>query len=191
MKIAHTELHDLLLKLFEGQQFPLGDFEDCATTVAWLALHGWPIFDEINDLSQLTQTTSVDITYQANEHLYIDASRNDGLLYGGLAIEAALLHAQKKGAAQLALTNVHYPQLVLPTLCKIGERGYACIAGWQWQAQHWHVAIEAGAAYPTAVSWPILPFQKWKPVSSTCAWPVLKTRSSWSAVVVDYERECI
>ena len=81
MKITRTELSDLCKKVFEGQRFPLGDYEDCAYAVTWLEMHGWPILDQLfQDASRFSLTPSrpCEIIFESPTEAILEATNNDG-----------------------------------------------------------------------------------------------------------------
>lgn len=149
MKISHTELRDILTKVFEGMGFPLGDYEDCANTISWLALHGFPILDQIDQVDPFTQSRPTQILNEDEQTAVLDAQNNGGLIYGSLALDLAYLKAKPSGKGKVILKNGRFPQLLLPHLPSVAQRGFYGRLQWPENTRKFMAIIAPQAPYPT------------------------------------------
>lgn len=156
MRIAYTELNDTLLKVYEGQGFPPGDYVDCAAALCWLAFRGWPILAQVAS-GGLTPTRPVVIMNEDAQTAVLDAHQNDGLLYGPLAVEL-LYHKAKANTSQTAsitLQNATYPALLIPRLSQLASRGVNVRLKWQEPGFEMTAVQSPHAIHPTLIKQPL------------------------------------
>ena len=149
MIVSYTELKDILDKVFEGLGFPLGDYEDCARDVAWMELHGWSVLAEILDTHPMPQSQAAHFLYDDDSLSVIDAQYNGGLIYGSLALDLAVVKAEKQPTAVVQLINARHPKLIIPSLPRCAEQGLNVLVTWQEAAQNIIGSIGSGEKYPT------------------------------------------
>jgi LDH2 family malate/lactate/ureidoglycolate dehydrogenase len=152
MIVAHTELRDILNKVFEGMGFHLGDYEDCANNIAWMELHGWPVLKDVLKAPTMPRSEAARFLYEDQILSVIDAKNNGGLIYGSLALDLAALKAKNQAAVVIKLVNAANPQLIMPSLPHCAGAGLNVLVTWQVTDQNFVVFMAANEKYPTVAT---------------------------------------
>ena len=151
MKIAYTELNDILNKVFEGFGFPLGDYEDFAKVISWLEFHNWPILERVLQAAPSPHALLPILNPEDSHSASINVQKNVPFMASSLAIDLAYVKSlQLEGTtADVWLLNPILPDLLIPNLLSIGKRNYDAQLIWhQGRKRIYWVLLEKGATYP-------------------------------------------
>lgn len=154
MKVAYTELRDLLHKAFEGIGFAYGDYQDCGDAIMWLEVHGLPFLSIIEDIRNVPTSRPV-VLEEDRESARLNGRFNGSVTYGGLALDLAYMKAQTEKKVTITVSDVVYPQLTLAQLSKMGSWGMPCLLNWHGDKHAYHAFVKAGDALPTIISTPL------------------------------------
>ena len=164
MIVTHTELIDTLRKIFEGLGYALGEDDEYAKTVAWLAMRGVSILgDLVNAPTAFKPALRVNVLEENAERIVIEGGAGNVM-----AISADLLRHKRESSnlVTLIIKDCPLPELFIPYLAEIG--GVAKWAGDMVQqevsAQGWITTLTAETFPLTvttdAISQPFELFQK-------------------------------
>lgn len=151
MKISHTELNDLLQKIFEGLGFSRGDYEDLARSICWLEFRNWPILKKVLDVAQKSQVKQPKISFEDSHSATIAVEKSIAFMAGALPHNLAYVksRALEGTAVEVSLLNPILPLLLIPNLILIASRGYQGRIIWhEGVTQIFHISISARAIYP-------------------------------------------
>lgn len=118
MIVTHTELIDLLRKLFEGLGYELGEDDDCAKAVAWLAMRDYPILQQLSDQpAQFRPAERIVIEREAGGDVTVNASEGNSIALIADLLRYKLLEHEK---VVMLVIGSPFPTLILPYLAQIG-----------------------------------------------------------------------
>lgn len=151
MKISTIELEELYTKVFEGLGFYTADATDCAEAICWLEKHGIPIIEQIHQSIQnkaLPKSCPSEFQLHNDRLAIVDAHKNGGFIYGGLAADIAYLNALHKGSFSVQVNRPSYPSLIFPNIVNCGNLGVHAAAHWHEDGLEHLITMKAGADYP-------------------------------------------
>jgi hypothetical protein len=148
MIVTQTELIDLLRKLFEGLGYGIGEDDDCANVVAWLAMRSVPILAQLaHDPASFAPALRVVVLEESVERVVIDG--NVGNVMG---ISADLLRYKRQHADSVTviIKNSRVPALIVPYLTQVGGA-----ATWADGIAHHAVSAAGWHTFPTTTVYPL------------------------------------
>lgn len=154
MLISSNELTALLKRVFEGMGYPVGSYEDAASLVKWLQVHGEQGFGELQRALPYVadrQRPAVQLLAEESQTLLFDCFGRSALNCLPSIVELAASKVLEQGCVTLKVRNCHNRKFILKLLVDCARQGISGLAYWQngKQPVSEHVAsIAAGAAYP-------------------------------------------
>ncbi|AOE85456.1 DUF3726 domain-containing protein [Pseudomonas sp. TCU-HL1] len=155
MLISANELKALLKRVFEGMGYAQGTYEDAATLVGWLHLHGEDglgeleralelVADRERPASELIATQPAVLTFEGHGRSALNCLP--------AILELARTEALAQGRVSVEIDHCHNRKFVLKLLADCARQGLWAQASWDngHGPVHRHMAlIGAGDAYPT------------------------------------------
>ncbi len=118
MLVTHTELIDLLRKLFEGLGYGLGEDDDCAKAVAWLAMRDRPILQQLaNNPAAYTPAACVSVLAEDVAQVTIDGSAGNVM---GIAADFVRYKRLSADSITMVIKDSPLPMLIVPYLARMG-----------------------------------------------------------------------
>lgn len=131
--ISHNEIIVACIKAFEALGLPLGQREDAAEAVGWLALHGLPFEDQLSTaLHSFNSRMTIATPISQSEHESVwDAQGGSAVhIFPNLA-DFAAAQACKHQSHQLTVRNLTDFGIMWPYLAKIHGRNLAFELVWK------------------------------------------------------------
>lgn len=130
--VSHNEIVVACRKAFEALGFGLGQAEDGANALGWLASHGlaWPgkLSDRIETLRPTDQLPSV--TVQIAENSAWDANGASALSCFPMLADYASVRAEQNQAHHLTISSMGDIDLLWPYLITLPKRGFNAFLSW-------------------------------------------------------------
>ena len=122
MLTTQTELTDLLRKLFEGLGYGVGEDDDCARRVAWLAMRDVPILERLARESEaFVPVKRVTILQERPAEIHLDGSSGNLM---GIAVDLL-----RSGFERVVVDGCRVPETCVPYLAECGGRAVWAIDG--------------------------------------------------------------
>lgn len=119
MLITHTELIDLLRKVFEGLGYGLGEDDDCAKAVAWLAMRDRPILQQLaNDPAAFAPALRVPILDETVKFVVVDGSL--GNVMGVVSELMRYKVGESADTVKAIIQDAPVPELIVPYMTQLG-----------------------------------------------------------------------
>jgi len=146
--VSHNEIVMFCRKALEGLGVSVGEMEDAAEAIGWLALHGIdaivPFYQLLTERPQISSLQSIDAAT-------FDGVGNSCLFIGPTPLDIGYAQAIAQQQTTLKIKQCRHPLFLLAYMIRCARRGVNLAARWYEPTLHLRtiVTIDAGASFPT------------------------------------------